>query len=162
MRVKPSRLINNMEQNTYLVFFAAPASQSAAELQRRYFINGPSNEHAHSSGFSLDYFLGQNWKHSHMMEHVMVSPANKIRPVRSYLLPVRTDTFQLSRMYGLGAREFCPVENEVQYSSAGHQQRNADGKTKVRILRRRSLLETVWYSKNMRAWHSRFFQSRKS
>lgn len=115
----------------FTVFFAAPASQPAAELQRRMFINGPSYEHPYNGGFSLDYFLGQNWAHCHMMEHVMVSPANRIRPVRSYLLPVQTDLMQLSRMYGLGAREFCPVADEIRYSSGGHQQRNQDGKPQV-------------------------------
>ena len=61
----------------------------------------------------------------------MVSPANKIRPVRSYLLPVQSDLFQLSRMYELGARAFCPVNDEVRYSSGGHQMRNNDGKPQV-------------------------------
>ena len=64
----------------------------------------------------------------------MLSPANRIRPVRSYLLPVQTDTFQLSRMYGLAGREYCPVTDEVRFSSTGHQQRNQDGEVQVKTV----------------------------
>ena len=113
------------------VFFIAPTSQPAAELQRRLFINGPSDAHEFDDGFALNYHLGQNFAHSHFLEHVMVSPANRIRPVRSYLVPVQSDVFQLSRMYGLGAREFCPVVNEPKYAPTGHQNRDEDGKPQV-------------------------------
>ena len=109
-------------------------SQPAADLQRRLFINGPSTGHYGPDSFGLDYFLGQNWAHSHMFEHVMVQPANRIRPIRSYLVPVRSDIFQMSRLYGLGAREFCPVKGEPKFTSTGHRQFNEDGKVKVIIL----------------------------
>lgn len=137
------------------VFLAAPTSQPAAELQRRLFTNGPSSEHKFKSGFSLEYFLGQNWAHCHGLEHVMLSPANRIRPVRTYLLPVQTDTFQLSRMYGLGGREYCPVSDETRYSSTGHQERNQDGDLQVNQYFLSLTIKNKKLLKNMRAKHSK-------
>ena len=114
------------------IFFAAPISQTSSELQKRYFLNGPNSAHR-GDDHELNCYSGQNWSHSHFLEHVMVSPANTIRPIRSYAVPTISDSFQLSRIYGLGGREYCPVSNEPIYKSTGHDfVRGSDGKVKVK------------------------------